>query len=257
MTRYLRVRVETRIPWPTKETVVRFRDRELTLYPETDELPPTVLLAYEDTKMTSDEALQLVRRFLSSLSWAEGRPIQDLEYLDGTQPVWIGKGRTRTVDPHFRADYLPDPPDAKAQLALALYREALYVNSIPYKVLGFFKVLNVLFPDGPGQITWINQAVDRLADVSIEKQAAALRAEGKDVGQYLYGSGRCGVAHAWAEPVADPDDPEDTRRLVWDLPVIRGLAERAIEHEMGVKSHATIWEDTRSTSMNSPASASS
>ncbi len=84
MTRYLRVRVETGIPWPTKETVVRFRDRDLTLYPETDELPPTVLLAYDDTKMTSDQALQLVRRFLSSLSWAEGRRVQDLEYLDGT-----------------------------------------------------------------------------------------------------------------------------------------------------------------------------
>src|SRR3989442_2428284 len=139
MTRYLRVRVESEVPWPTKEALVRFRDQDLILYPETDELAPTVLLAYNDAKMTSDHAVELVRRFLSSLSWAEGGPIRDMEYLDGTQPIWIGKGRGRMVNPNFRADYLPDPSDPKARLALALYREALTVNSAPYRFLGFAK----------------------------------------------------------------------------------------------------------------------
>ena len=243
MTRYLRIRVESGVPWPTKETTVPFRDHELTLCPETDQLAPTVLLAYDDSKMIPDEAVRFVRHFLSSLSWAESRPIQDLEYLDGTQPFWIGKGGGRVLNPNFRADYLPDPSDPKARRALALYREALYVNSIPYKVLGFFKILNVRFPDGPSQMAWINQVIDQLEDVAINERVAALRSEGKNVGEYLYASGRCAVAHAWDEPIADPDAPEDMRRLIWDLPLIHGLAEHVIEHEMGVKSHATIWEE--------------
>jgi len=245
VTRYLRVRVDSGVPWPTKETLVRFRDQDLTLYPETDELAPTVLLAYDDAKMTSDHALELVRRFLSSLSWSERGPIQDMEYLDGTQPVWIGKGRGRMVNPNFRADYLPDPRDPNARRALAFYREALTVNSLPYRFLGFSKVLNILYPKGDDQIAWINSTVGQLQDNAAQARVAALRAAGEDVGKYLYGSGRCAVAHAYADPVVDPDNPEDLRRLQSDLPVIQNLAEHLIEHELGIKSQATIWQEHR------------
>lgn len=231
------------MPWPTEEKAVRFRDHDFTLCPETAQLAPTVLLTYRRGRMSDDEALRLVRHFLSSLSWAEGRPIQDLESLGGNRPFWIGKGGSRVVSPNFRADYLPDPEDSKAKLALALYREAHFANSVAYRFLGFFKILNVRFPNGPPQIAWINQVVDQLPDVEAKKRVAALRADGKDVGDYLYISGRCAVAHAWTQPIADPDDPEDTRRLVADMPVIQALAERVIEHEMGVKSHATIWRE--------------
>jgi hypothetical protein len=65
MTHYLRIRVETGVPWPTAETVVRFRDHDITLSPETETLAPTVLLAYDSDKMTQDQAMLLVRRFLS------------------------------------------------------------------------------------------------------------------------------------------------------------------------------------------------
>ena len=241
---YLRVRVESGVPWPTKETVVKFRERELTLCPETAQLAPTVLLAYERGRLTDDQALQLVRHFLSSLSWAEGRPIRDLESVGGSHPIRIGKGGgASVVSPNFRADYLPDPADPKAKLALALYREAHSANSVAYGFLGFFKILNVRFPNGTPQIDWINQVIDQLPDTATKTRVAELRAAGKDVGDYLYTSGRCAVAHAWTEPIADPDDPETTRRLLADLPVIQALAERVIEREMGVKSHATIWRE--------------
>jgi len=241
---HLRVRVESGVPWPTKETIVKFRDHELTLCPETEQLAPTVLLTYERGRLTDDEAVQLVRHFLSSLSWAEGRPIRDLESVGGGHSIRIGKGGgLGVVSPNFRADYLPDPPDPKARLALALYREAHSANSVAYQFLGFFKILNVVFPNGNRQIAWINQMVTQVRDARAKERVAELRAHSKDVGDYLYTSGRCAVAHAWAEPIADPDDPETTRRLIADLPVIQALAERIIEGEMGVKSHATIWRE--------------
>ena len=229
MKRYLRVRVESGVAWPTKETTVQFRGHDLTLCPETDELGPTVLFPYR--RLTADGALEVVRHFLSSLSWAEGRPVEDLEAVDGSRPIWLGKPRgVRFVAPQFRADYLPDPDDPKACLALSLYREALFVNNVPYRGLGFFKIANVCYPDGPKQMAWINGVIDKLDDVGVKKRVQALRQGVPDVGHYLYESGRCAVAHAWTEPIADRDSPEDRRRLEQDLPVIRGLAERLIEH---------------------------
>ncbi len=243
MRRHLRIRVETGVPWPTRETVVRFRDHDITLSPETDTLPPTVLLVYDSDNTTQDEALLLVRRFLSSLSWAEGAALQDKESVDGGQPIWIGKGGGRVVSPNFRADYLPDPADPKASLALALFREALGVNSVPYRFLGFAKILNILYAAKKDQVTWIDATVGKLQDNDAKARLAEIRALGQDVGEYLYVSGRCAVAHAYADPVVDPESPDDLRRLSSDLPLMKALAAHLIEHEMGVKSHATIWRE--------------
>jgi hypothetical protein len=41
----------------------------------------------------------------------------------------------------------------------------------------------------------------------------------------------------------DPDDPQDTERLARDLPLMKAVAEYAIEHELGVRSMRTIWRE--------------
>lgn len=64
-----------------------------------------------------------------------------------------------------------------------------------------------------------------------------------DVGAYLYESGRCAVAHAYSEPIADPEHVADRARLSKDLPLIQALAELAIESELGVKSQDTVWRE--------------
>jgi hypothetical protein len=65
----------------------------------------------------------------------------------------------------------------------------------------------------------------------------------RDIGEYLYESGRCAVAHAFNEPLVDPDDPDDTWRLTADLPVIKALAEHLIESQVGVKSALTYRKE--------------
>ena len=64
-----------------------------------------------------------------------------------------------------------------------------------------------------------------------------------DVGEYLYGSGRCAVAHAANDPVVDPDDASDTLRLGSDLPVVKALATHFIESELGIKTRSTIYSE--------------
>jgi hypothetical protein len=155
----------------------------------------------------------------------------------GTAPFNIGKGPTGIIgDGNF--DYLPDPPDLKAKLALAFYREGLSVNLIPYQFLGFFKVINIFRNKGPDQIQWIKENLQHVTDKRALARIAAVQATEPDLPNYLYVSGRCAVAHAFdPNAVVNPDDPVDLIRLSKDLPVICDLARIAIERELGVKSN--------------------
>lgn len=154
----------------------------------------------------------------------------------------VGKGKGRVIS-DAPIEHIPDPDDPKAKLALALYREAMSVNVIPYKFLGFFKVINVLHGKGNEQQGWINKAISSIRDSRCLARIAELSKTETDLGKYFYTSGRCAVAHAFADPVVNPDDPEDIRRLASDLPVIQALAKQAVEQELGVKSYSTILSD--------------
>ena len=241
MNQWLVVGLETGVHWPTVETRVSFEGHEIILRPETDTLAPSVALSYAPPL---EEAYRLVRRFLSSLAWAERGHLREIGASGGTHAIGIGKGpMARLIDPRFRADYLPAPADPRARRALALYREALGLESIPYRFLAFYKVVNILYEHGADQKAWINGIVDKLDDLLAPARLAEIRLQGHDVGLYLYESGRCAVAHAFNSPIVDPDDPQDTERLARDLPLMKAVAEYAIEHELGVRPMRTIWRE--------------
>lgn len=188
--------------------------------------------------------ITLINQFMSALSWTQGQGIREHIVSGGGHPVRVGKPPGNNVTTaHFTADYLPDPSDPKAKLALAMHREALTVNSIPYKFLGFFKVINIGFNKGSAQIEWVRGVLPHLKSYDAQKRIAELSKTKADVAEYLYASGRCAVAHAFGDPVVNPDDPDDETRLRKDLPVARALAEWFIEHHLGVQSKQTIWSE--------------
>jgi hypothetical protein len=237
------VGVETSVGWPTVETRVPFRGREVILRPETDTLAPTVIAEYAPPA-TYEETLLIVREFLSSLAWVEGHPIRETVTTGGGFPIRVGKSAPVNVTrPGFRVDYLPDPPNPRARLALALYRDALGVNSEPFRFLGFYKIINVVRGTGPQQIAWINARVNALEDYRAQERAAQLRAAGHDIGAYLYESGRCAVAHAYSDPLVNPENPDDTERLAKDMPLVKALAEDVIENQLGVQSPRTVYRE--------------
>jgi len=73
-----------------------------------------------------------------------------------------------------------------------------------------------------------------LASDSAKQRLAALSRTEPSVGQYLYGSCRCAVVHAFNTPVVDPDDPDDDRRLDADLPIIRELAAIYMQRDLAL-----------------------
>jgi hypothetical protein len=142
---------------------------------------------------------------------------------------------------HF--DYVPAPSDEKAKLALALYREALELENVAYRVFGLFKILNVVFMKPQDQIDWINSNIDILEVTQHKNKLEELRNTHNNIGEYFYTSLRCAVAHAWSEPLINPDDPADYVRLQRDGDLIQALIELLIEVELGVKRPHTIWKE--------------
>jgi hypothetical protein len=234
---WLTVALESGIFWPTTETIVSYDGHDFLLRPETDHDAPSVALGY-DAPMDDAAALLLIRRFLSALSWIEGGYLRErFTFGTGGAPGRVSKSPgARMINPFFRADYLPAPTDARSRLCLALYREALNVNSVPFQFLGFYKIINVLQERGAEQRAWINATIPKITDYRASERIREIQRSESDVAAYLYESGRCAVAHAFAEPVVDPDDPKDTARLIQDLPVIQALAEFVIDRELGVQS---------------------
>lgn len=180
---------------------------------------------------------------MSGLAWIRGgRLVETFSVCITGCPIFIGKGKGRHID-DAPIEHLPDPSDQKAELALALYREASAVNVIPCQFLGYYKIINILRDSGKDQKAWIANAVPRLADAdAVRRRDQILQAHG-EVAEYLYTSGRCAVAHVFQDPVINPDNPEDAQRLATDLPLIKALAEHAVEHEFGVKSFRTILRE--------------
>ena len=243
MAPWIVVGVDSSVGWPTVDTDIEFSGHTMTLRPGSRELVPTVAFAYP-AALTFDEALLIVRRFMSSLAWVERSAVREEGVTGGSHPIRLGWPlRGNVITHNFRRDYLPAPEDRRVRLALALYREALGVNSVAYAFLGFFKIINLVKETGREQKEWINTALPCIKDHRAVERKAELAKTESDLAAYLYESGRCAVAHAYSEPIADPEDVADRTRLAKDLPLIQALAEHAIESKFGVQSQGTVWRE--------------
>ncbi len=239
---YFTMGLDSDVGWPSKKQSVQFRGCTITLRPETEDHAPSLVLEL-DGKLTEIEARQLLQEFLSGLAWIRRQGITETFSITcSAAPMAVGKRKARMIS-DAPIEHIPAPDTPKAQLALALYREAMAVNVIPYKFLGFFKIINVLHGKSCDQKKWINGAIASINDSRARVRVAELSNDEKDLGHYLFVSGRCAVAHAYDDPVVNPDDPVDVRRLASDLPVIQSLAEIAIEQELGVKSYSTVLSE--------------
>lgn len=247
---FLSMRLKGQFSWPDKFTRIRLLERDWLLWPNTKWDKPGIIIHCPSGD--GKEEAKLAMRFLSALSWVQKKAIEDEGFwLVGTNvnpcfrdeplpdpPFPIGRGFM--IDEN---DYLPFPNNEKAQVALALYREAMCLNEESYQFLSYYKILNVKFEKSLEQKAWINENLKLITDHSATKEIQKLSLKHSDIGHYLFVSGRCAVAHAWGDPIVNPDNPEDKRRLSSELPIIRALSELMIEKEFGIKSSTTIYRE--------------
>ena len=242
----------TGMAFPPKPLTITFRGQTLYLIPGKPknegntfgDLYPVV--AFEHSEMSFEDGQRLISAFINSVAWMRGERINTALFGGGSRVHGLGGQDAKAlVDDRFELNDLPELTEEKACLSLAFYREGLNLNSVAYQCLSFFKILNIAFSSWKDQVAWID------ANIADARQRDAWRTRdweekaGFDptkttAGGHLYVSNPCAIAHAYADPLINPDDPVDRQRLENDLPMVKALAEHFIEKEFGVKSASTI-----------------
>jgi hypothetical protein len=249
--KWITVSVKAHFGWPTERIELSYEGQKYLIRPETDDLEPTVSVFHEGG-LEFQEGQNLINRFLSALAWSENHGISVLTTTGSNmeEPIRIGKWKGKYVSSTGDQRYLPAPTDTKALRALAIYREAMSVNSYPYQFLGFFKVLNIRFSKGSEQKEWINNNINEITDYRGLERYKELSDEIDDFGSYLYHQGRCAVAHAFTDDVIDPDISEESRRLEKDVWLMKAIAEHMISKEFGVPTDSQFRENIRDSRNN-------
>jgi hypothetical protein len=233
--------IKAEFGWPMSRMIVPFHNREFLLRPETDVHTPSVCIK-DENGLTLREGHDLINRLLSALSWAHGAGacVKSVVGWSGEEPIQVGEGTLRHVSEPWRFIYLPQPTDEKALRALAVFREALSLDSPAYRFLGLYKVLNIHFASGQKQKDWINLNLSELKESRAIERLQQLAHEG-DIGEYLYHQCRCAVAHAFDLNVVDPDASADAHRLEKDIPLMKELAELMISKIFLVPTDSEFW----------------
>ncbi|PYN83242.1 MAG: hypothetical protein DMD96_03005 [Candidatus Rokuibacteriota bacterium] len=228
------IAVDQDVCWASSETSVDFRGRELILRPPDGERYGDISLERVAGE-SYEEGATLIRRFLSVQSWLHEQPFPEAGESGGTHRIRLG-GRLptgRKIFPGLRFDDLPTRPSPTQELALALYRHALGLGRHSmYQFFAFFRILNITLRDSSTQKAWINAGLSALT-FGRDRASEILKTE-PDVGEYLYKSGRSALAHAYDEPLVDPDRFVDTRRINQDLHLLRQLVELYMERDLGL-----------------------
>ena len=124
----------------------RVRGDRLVLKPAARATQQSVHINLRD--ISDADALTLINRLLSVLSWCDDQPMENRYGWSGTPvPVAVPResrviGSSIAFPFHRRLE-----SDEKTRLALALFREGRTVNSTPFQFLSYFKVLNIFWKD--------------------------------------------------------------------------------------------------------------
>jgi hypothetical protein len=192
-----------------------------------------------------------LNRFLSAMAWKDNNAYVTrgsiaggarLEDEDKPRFNYLEKRRiTGYVISRFDFEHLVVATDDRQRLALALYRDGLNSDNEFYRFLSYYKIVNILHSRPDDQMQWINASIPSLK-FDAAKRAQELSSFG-DIGKYLYVQGRTAIAHAFGRPIRDPDEPADRMEIKSDCTLIKALAARLIEHELGIPSLSRIWNE--------------
>jgi hypothetical protein len=234
--------VTPKFSWPNETVHLQFQNIDVVLSPAVDDLSCRVSMRVPSGKNLSDSGTTL-SRFLSRFAWSmDGGIVENFHVSSNNQqnPGLLAQGSYArsmyaSVRP-FESIYLPIVISKEAELALALYREGMNLNSGPHAFLSFAKILNVKFGQGSDQKNWIE---NNFSNITHPLASERLKSN-PEIGEYFYKQGRCAVAHAFGSPIVDPDIFADRHRLDEDAPIMKELAKLFIENEFRVLSEPSF-----------------
>ncbi|AOG11913.1 methylamine utilization protein MauJ [Agrobacterium sp. RAC06] len=239
--------VKVEFLWPDQVYIQSFEGRDFFLVPPCTGPDGDVMYAAVALKLAEAEehsvGAKAINELLSAMTWSKDKSAVVVAWGGGRRlHPCLGKESADVTDRAYFPD-LPENLSEKAKLALALYREGKSMDHVVYACLSFLKILNVQFSNPHAQMAWINNSVASICGHEARRRLEELTQTESDVGQYLFVSSRCAIAHAFASPLVNPDDPSDERRLRQDYPLIKELAVVVVEQVFGVRSPSTVYAE--------------
>ncbi len=231
--------VKPQFSWPVRLQAISYGSMKFILFPSGERKSAGVALRADVNNFGADEARKHIMQFCTALAWAEGAGLEIIAWGGGTVPRPTHViGGWASVD-YLQADHLPNPQTSKESGALAFYREGISLTNPFYAFLSLYKTISLLLP-GIERANWIHAALGRVDDYRAKERREELVATGIDVGQYIREEGRNAIAHADRTPYVNPDEVDDHFRLKKDIPLMKNLAELAIEEKTDVRRRHTI-----------------
>jgi hypothetical protein len=239
--RFLHVGVDNQVTWPRQESLIAFDRYKLVLMPKTRDHVQSVHIDLHENRLSTEEALTVVNRFLSLLTWCDDQyAIAEHAWSGSPIPIPVSKRDLAFTTTHQWGFARDIPASVEVRRALALYREARNAEQnfmISYAVLNYYKVIEIRYPDGPAARGWIARnfpavGSDPHDQYGIKEFLAACGSEPPE--RYIYKACRVAVAHASDKYPSDPDEAGELRRLDTAADVMRRLARHFISLELGV-----------------------
>ena len=123
---------------------------------------------------------------------------------------------------------------------LAYYRDGLNAYSVglaSHAVVSFYRVFETRYDTKKKAIKWVNDVFTNIesftSDNALQAFEADRQATGADHGTYVYENCRVATAHAARDFRSDPDEANETRRLLTASRIIQRLARLFIKQELG------------------------
>ncbi len=238
---FLNAGVDSQVTWPREETVVIFEGYKLILLPKTRENTTSVHIDLHGQRISSEDALTLMNRFLSLMTWCDDQfAICQYGWSGNPIPVAVRKRDLAfTTATHWTFDRkIPRSPEARK--ALAIYREARNAQQnylISYAVLSYCKIVELRHKGKSEARTWFGKNYEALkqgTNLSREIGSFEKACGTEKPHDYLYRACRTAVAHANKPFSTDPDDLHELRRLHVAADILQALARRFIANELGV-----------------------
>lgn len=234
--------VEGNFAWPKTAQVVPFDGMDFILRPAEADRRATIAFNAGAHGLDTKQGQARIFKLATAFSWSDGNSLEITNWASGSFPIGIGKWHGSIVRDFLAADDLPHSSAQEAWVALALFREGLASKNVFYSFLSFFKVIASIHRDGRRRAIWIREKLDVLdADEAVNRRDE-LRTGALDVADYLFDEGRNAIAHAEKDIFINPDEPVDYERISRDTPIIRNLAEIAIEEKYKLLRRRTRYQ---------------
>ena len=240
----MNIGVDCQITWPSEETLVEFEGYKLILFPKTRDKTTSIHVDLYRNRITDDDALTLINRFLSLKVWCDDAfAVTEGGWSGSPIPIAVEKRDLAFTTAFYWLFDRHIPQTDEGQRAIAIYREARNAEEnslVSYAVLGYYKVIELKHKGRADAKKWFGANFEKIKEhkqLADDVETFILSCGNEKPQDYLYRACRTAVAHANKPYSIDPDDEYQLQRLHVATRVLRELARLFIREELGVSDH--------------------